>query len=196
MKMPLTGSLSWLRAPPHQVPPPLQLTDARTRTRPDDFARAHRRARRARNASPRQPAGSGGDRRPRNCCARPIWPCRCRKSSSGSGSATGVDRAHIFLIDAANGEGHILQHYVWTAPGLATPPEFQNAKQSMANVGLKSWISRLERGETIVGHVRDFDPEQRAFFELGGVKSILVRARVRRRPMAGHDRLRRLPQRA
>ena len=39
---------------------------------------------------------------------------------------------------------------------------------------MKSWISRLERGETIVGHVREFDPEKRAFFELGGVKSVLA----------------------
>ena len=88
--------------------------------------------------------------------------------------ATGVDRAHVFLIDAASGQGDILQHIVWIAPGLVTPPEFQHAKASLANVGLKSWLPRLERGETIVGHVREFDPEKRAFFELGGVKSVLA----------------------
>ena len=88
--------------------------------------------------------------------------------------ATGVDRAHVFLIDAASGQGDILQHIVWIAPGLATPPEFQHAKASLASVGLRSWISRLERGEAIVGHVREFDPEKRAFFELGGVKSVLA----------------------
>lgn len=90
------------------------------------------------------------------------------------GQATGVDRGHIFLIDTASGQGNILQHSVWTAPGIATPPEFKHATEPLANVGLKSWISRFERGETIVGHVCDFDPEKRAFFDLGGVKSILV----------------------
>ncbi len=90
------------------------------------------------------------------------------------GLATGADRAHIFLIDAANGTRDILQHFVWIAPGIATPPEFQHAKEPMANVGLKSWISRLESGETIVGHVRDFDPKKRAFFESGGVKSAMA----------------------
>ena len=70
--------------------------------------------------------------------------------------------------------GDILQHSVWSAPGIATPPEFQNAQEPVSNVGMKSWIAKLERGETIVGHVRDFDLEKRAFFELGGVKSVLV----------------------
>jgi len=88
--------------------------------------------------------------------------------------ATGVDRGHIFLIDAASGRGDVLQHSVWNAPGIATPAEFQNAREPVANIGMKSWIAKLERGETIVGHVRDFDPEKRAFFELGGVKSILA----------------------
>jgi diguanylate cyclase (GGDEF)-like protein/PAS domain S-box-containing protein len=90
------------------------------------------------------------------------------------GQAIGVDRGHIFLIDAASGPKNVLQHSVWTAPGIATPPEFQNAKEPVANVGLESWIPRLERGETIVAHVRDFDAKRRAFFNLGGVKSILV----------------------
>jgi diguanylate cyclase (GGDEF)-like protein/PAS domain S-box-containing protein len=90
------------------------------------------------------------------------------------GQATGVDRSHIFLIDAASGQGSILQHSVWIAPGIATPPEFRNAREPLANIGMNAWIAKLERGETIAGHVRDFDREQRAFFERGGVKSVLV----------------------
>ena len=88
--------------------------------------------------------------------------------------ATGVDRGHIFLVDAANGQGNVLQHSVWTAPGIATPPEFQNAQEPVANIGMKSWIEKFERGETIASHVRDFDPDKRAFFSLGGVKSVLA----------------------
>jgi diguanylate cyclase (GGDEF)-like protein/PAS domain S-box-containing protein len=89
------------------------------------------------------------------------------------GHATGVDRTHIFLVDPAGGDGHILQHNLWTAPGVTTPPEFQNVTEPMADVGLKSWIPRLERGETIVGHVQDFDPPVRALLEAGGVQSTL-----------------------
>jgi diguanylate cyclase (GGDEF)-like protein/PAS domain S-box-containing protein len=90
------------------------------------------------------------------------------------GVATDVDRAHIFLVDGTNGQGDILHHYVWIVSGLHTPPEFRHATEPLANVGLKSWISRLERGEIVTGHVREFDPQKRAFFELGGVKSILA----------------------
>jgi diguanylate cyclase (GGDEF)-like protein/PAS domain S-box-containing protein len=89
------------------------------------------------------------------------------------GQVTGADRAHIFLIDGAGGKGQILQHSVWIRPGIATPPEFQHATEPLTNVGLQSWIPRLARGEIIVGHVREFAPPIRAFFELGDVKSIL-----------------------
>jgi diguanylate cyclase (GGDEF)-like protein/PAS domain S-box-containing protein len=90
------------------------------------------------------------------------------------GTATGVDRVHIFLIDTMSAQGDILQHFVWILPGLPTPPDFRNAREPLANVGLKSWIARLACGETITGRVREFDPEKRAFFELGGVKSMMA----------------------
>jgi hypothetical protein len=54
------------------------------------------------------------------------------------GTAASVDRVHIFLIDAASGQGDILQHFVWIVPGLETPPEFRHPKEPMASVGLKS----------------------------------------------------------
>ena len=89
------------------------------------------------------------------------------------GCAAGVDRAHIFLVDANDGDGRILKHYLWTAPGVPTPAEFQNPSMPMADAGLSSWIPKLERGETITGHTRDFDRSARGLFELGGVKSVL-----------------------
>jgi diguanylate cyclase (GGDEF)-like protein/PAS domain S-box-containing protein len=89
------------------------------------------------------------------------------------GLAPGVDRTHIFLIEADSGDGRVLQHHSWTVPGVAMPPEFQNVTEPMVNVGLKSWIPRLERGEIIVGHVHDFEPPVRALLESGGVKSTL-----------------------
>ena len=89
------------------------------------------------------------------------------------GTAAGVDRVHIFLIDPASGQGDIIQHFAWIVPGLETPPEFRHAKEPMANVGLKTWVEKLGQRETIVGHVRDFDSETRAFFENAGVQSVL-----------------------
>ena len=44
------------------------------------------------------------------------------KVAAEIGSVTGVDRAHIFLIDAADGDGRVIQHSLWTAPGISTPP--------------------------------------------------------------------------
>ena len=164
------GIPPWLRPPPHRAP--LKSSNRRASTGDGPRIRPGRSPCSARFAATdcwkrwRSP--------PRNCCAPPICRSHCRKSSSKCGQATGVDRGHIFLIDTASGQGNILQHSVWTAPGIATPPEFKHATEPLANVGLKSWISRFERGETIVGHVCDFDPEKRAFFDLGGVKSVLV----------------------
>jgi diguanylate cyclase (GGDEF)-like protein/PAS domain S-box-containing protein len=89
------------------------------------------------------------------------------------GQATGVNRAHLFLVDAASADGRILQHHVWTAAQIATPPEFLNAKAPMAEIGLGSWIATLKRGEIITGHVHNLDPVARGFFERGGVKSVL-----------------------
>jgi diguanylate cyclase (GGDEF)-like protein/PAS domain S-box-containing protein len=89
------------------------------------------------------------------------------------GIATGVDRTHIFLIDASDNEGNILAHYFWTTPGAVTPADFQIPLLPLAKAGLKSWIPRLKAGEVIAGHVRNFDPDVRALMERGGVKSAL-----------------------
>ena len=89
------------------------------------------------------------------------------------GSATGVDRTHIFLVDGSDGNGQILQHFLWTRSGLPTPAEFKHPSMPLSDVGLGSWIPRLQCGETIAGHTRDFLPEVRPLFELGGIKSTL-----------------------
>jgi diguanylate cyclase (GGDEF)-like protein/PAS domain S-box-containing protein len=89
------------------------------------------------------------------------------------GSAAGVDRTHIFLVDFADERGEIRQHYLWAAPGVPTPAEFRNPSRPLADAGLKAWIARLAQGDTIVGHTRDLDPTARALFEKGSVKSVL-----------------------
>jgi diguanylate cyclase (GGDEF)-like protein/PAS domain S-box-containing protein len=90
------------------------------------------------------------------------------------GRATGVDRTHIFLVDGRNGDGQILQHYLWALPDVPTPAEFLNPTTAMNDAGLGSWTPILKRGETIAGHTRDFDGPVRKLFETGGVKSVLA----------------------
>jgi diguanylate cyclase (GGDEF)-like protein/PAS domain S-box-containing protein len=92
------------------------------------------------------------------------------------GQATGVDRVHIFKIDpTAPGQGHIIQHHLWGASGISTPPLFKDAKSTaMVDVGLESWLRRLAAGKVVVGHVRDFEEPAHKFFKSAGVKSVMA----------------------
>jgi len=93
------------------------------------------------------------------------------------GQATDVDRIHLFEIDVAASpdQGRILEHYTWSARGIPAPAVYRDATGTfLAEVGLGSWAARLARGETIAGHVRDFEDSVRRFFESGGLKSTVV----------------------
>ena len=92
------------------------------------------------------------------------------------GHATGVDRVHILKVDpAAPDQGHIVQHHLWSASGISTPPHFKDANgTTMAEVGLELWLRRLAAGKVVVGHVRDFEESAREFFESAGVKSAMA----------------------
>ena len=92
------------------------------------------------------------------------------------GQATGVDRVHIIEIDAGTApeQSPVVQHCVWSAPGISSSINYQEIRDPMAEVGLKSWVPRLSRGETVVGNTRDFEPAARALFERGNVKSAMA----------------------
>ena len=92
------------------------------------------------------------------------------------GQATGVDRVHIIEIDTDTSPEHspVVQHYVWSAPGVSSSINYEEIKNPMAEVGLKSWVPRLARGETVVGNTRDFEPAARTLFERGNVKSVMA----------------------
>ena len=92
------------------------------------------------------------------------------------GQATGVDRVHILEIDPASlDQGRIVQHYLWSASGISTPPLFQDARgAAMMEIGLESWLRRLAAGKVVVGHVRDLEKPVREFFESAGVKSAMA----------------------
>ncbi len=90
------------------------------------------------------------------------------------GSATGVDRTHIFLLDPDRSDGCIRQHYLWTAANPQALPGFRDtAEGTMEEVGLRGWIEKLRRGEPVTCHVRDLQPKARDMFNAAGIKSIL-----------------------
>jgi diguanylate cyclase (GGDEF)-like protein/PAS domain S-box-containing protein len=95
------------------------------------------------------------------------------------GRASGADRLHILLKGtttgtATNERGFVGQHYVWSAPGITSSPDFLAIGRTMADVGLASWVRTLTSGETIVGRPRDFDAPARNFLEAGDIKSVLA----------------------
>jgi diguanylate cyclase (GGDEF)-like protein len=88
------------------------------------------------------------------------------------GRATGVDRAHIVLLERRAGKIRIRQHSLWAEPGLPNAPKLAHGELP-GELELTSWTARLARGETIVEHARDFDPAAREFFKPRGVQSVL-----------------------
>ena len=90
------------------------------------------------------------------------------------GQATGVDRAHIFEVDPSTPGVGVVEHHAWNAPGV--PPLRALVSVSgatMSEFGFGPWLPRLARGETIVGHVRDFAPPVKELFERLGTQSVL-----------------------
>jgi diguanylate cyclase (GGDEF)-like protein len=90
------------------------------------------------------------------------------------GRAMAVDRAHIVLVDVAKDGVKILRHHLWSDRiDLTMTPAVKSDAEEMGQTALASWIPRLESGEAILGHARDFEPAVRGFFEHIGVKSTL-----------------------
>jgi diguanylate cyclase (GGDEF)-like protein/PAS domain S-box-containing protein len=93
------------------------------------------------------------------------------------GHATGVDRVHIFEMStgAAAVDGSIAWHFVWSAPGIDKTLQFaERLPMSMLDAGTGSWIAKLSRGETIIGHGKDFEAPAREMLAIGNVKSVLA----------------------
>ncbi len=90
------------------------------------------------------------------------------------GKATGVDRAHIFEVDPSKPSARVVEHYAWNAPGVRPLDMLVVVKSmTMAEFGFGPWLPRLAKGETIVGHVRHFEPPVRELFERLGTRSVL-----------------------
>ena len=84
-----------------------KIVDARAQRRPDDLRGPPARL----PFSKRFAATSCWKRwrrRRRNCCARPDSAVSLPKVTEQIGLATGVDRTHILLIDAAGGDGRVI----------------------------------------------------------------------------------------
>jgi diguanylate cyclase (GGDEF)-like protein/PAS domain S-box-containing protein len=93
------------------------------------------------------------------------------------GHAADVDRVHLLAVDPAGpiDVGRIIDHSRWSAAGISMPAIFDDARgRTMVEVGLRSWLPRLMRGETIAGHARNFEELVRKFFKSGGIKSTVA----------------------
>src|SRR5205085_2875854 len=67
------------------------------------------------------------------------------------------------------------QHHAWSAPGHAMPSSFRLAfGDRSAGAGLRSWVSRVAGGETIVRDVGVLDPAARELLASGDVRSVLA----------------------
>ena len=90
------------------------------------------------------------------------------------GQAAGADRLHILLHDNdRHSDDRVARHYIWSAPGIFTPPELAAIGKTMAEIGLGSWARIFASGEAVVGRRGDFDAAARAFMAAGEIKSVL-----------------------
>ena len=93
------------------------------------------------------------------------------------GHATGVERVHLLVVESPGSlDGHrVVGHHFWSAANVTTSGVFKNGVDTnIAEVGLKSWLPRLTRGETIAGNTRSFEEPVRRFLETGGIRSTAV----------------------
>ena len=93
------------------------------------------------------------------------------------GIATDVQRVHLLGTDLgeAQEDNRIVDHQVWSAPGVVSPAGFLDGRGStLKKIGFDSWTPRLMRGETIAGNSLDFEKPVQQFLALGGVRSTLA----------------------
>jgi len=92
------------------------------------------------------------------------------------GEATHASRVYIFRNgETADGRLTTTQLHEWCAPGFASEldnPVLQD--QIWKEEGLGRWVDVLSAGLPVQGHVRDFDPDERATLKLQGIRSILA----------------------
>jgi GAF domain-containing protein len=81
---------------------------------------------------------------------------------------------HLFEIDSAAppDQARIRTHYKWCASGVPTPPEFDDAKGApRSRWALAHGCPGSRAGETIAGHIRNFEDAVRRLLEVGSLKS-------------------------
>jgi PAS domain S-box-containing protein len=103
------------------------------------------------------------------------WKRQMREVLERFGRATDVSRVYIFEngTDPATGELVCSQRWEWTAKGVTAEignPDLQNVPYKE----IPRWHQELAAGRVIVGPVRAFPPDERAYLEPQGVHSIAV----------------------
>ncbi|MEA2521816.1 MAG: hypothetical protein QOI81_1462 [Actinomycetota bacterium] len=92
------------------------------------------------------------------------------------GAATRASRVYIFRNgETDDGRLTTTQIHEWCAPGIVSElanPAMQG--QLWMEEGLHRWVDVLGVGLPVQGHVREFDPDERAILEAQGIRSILA----------------------
>jgi PAS domain S-box-containing protein len=104
------------------------------------------------------------------------WEKGIQNILGGLGESAEVSRVYIFE-NHLNKAGEILssQLYEWAALGIEPQiynPDLQNF--SWQEAGFGRWEEQLSRGQTIVGHIREFPPSEQEFLASQDIKSIVV----------------------
>lgn len=105
----------------------------------------------------------------------PSWKACANEILQDLGQATRVSRVYIFE-NHRDAKGALLtsQRFEWVAPGI-TPqmdnPELQDFAWEQR--GFHRWMELMERGEPVVGLVRDFPPNEQAVFTAQQIKSMV-----------------------
>jgi len=92
------------------------------------------------------------------------------------GTASDVSRVYIFKKHYSD-DGKILcsQLFEWTAEGVEPQiynPELQNIP--VEERGFSRWLKRMQEGEPVYGHIKDFPEEEQGLLRSQQIKSILA----------------------
>lgn len=103
------------------------------------------------------------------------WKRQMHEVLERFGRATDVSRVYVFEngTDGATGEPVCSQRWEWTAEGVPAEignPDLQNVPYSVA----PRWHRELAAGRPIAGAVWTFPPEERAYLDPQGVRSLAV----------------------
>lgn len=92
------------------------------------------------------------------------------------GEVTGVDRVYVFQRNSQDIEAELVidMTHEWCRDGVE--PQLGNSELTGLEwvSGFPRWYELMAAGESVFGHIADFPPPERSFFERQGIKSLLA----------------------